>query len=457
MKMKRILSVFLLALLLLSDLAVPRAAALEPPEIQCQAALLMDQETGAVVYAKNEKQEMYPASLTKIMTALLVLEAVEDGRLSLSQEITASASALMGLPDDGSTAGIREGETLTVEDLLRCMLIVSANEACTILAEAASGSVDSFVEAMNAKAEVLGCANTHFVNPHGLHDPRHYTTAWDMYLITREAMTHPEFMTICNTSYCTIPATNLGPERTLRSTNYLINGWTTRGYLNSDAHGIKTGSTSQAGHCLVSSAIRGSMSLVSVVLGGERKTLDDGEIRTYSFYDTNQLFRWGFENFSYQTVLKAKDPVQEIEVALADPNENHVTVHPADDVDVLLPNDLTVEDLERTVALKGETVEAPVAEGDVLGTITLSHGDTVYATVDLLAMHGVEASRRQVFLRDAKLFLEQTWVRAAAGVILALVVLLGAWRLFFSRRRYRYGRDVSRSRRSGYRGRGRRR
>lgn len=451
MKMKRFFSLFLLTAVLLGTLAVPRAAALEPPEISCKAALLVDAETGGIVYAKNEKQEMYPASLTKIMTALLVLEAVEDGRLSMEQEITVSATSMMGLSADGSTAGIQAGEILTVEELLYCMLIVSANEACNILAEAAAGGIDSFVEAMNAKAEVLGCNNTHFVNPHGLHDPRHYTTAWDMYLITKEALTHPEFLTICNTSSHTIRATNMSGERILRSTNYLISGWTTRGYLNSDAHGIKTGNTSQAGHCLVSSAIRGSLSFISVVMGGDRLTLDSGEIRTYSFYDTNQLFNWAFDNFAYQTVLKAKDPVQEVEVSLS--KQDWVTVRPANDVDVLLPNDMPPESLERTISLVVEPAEAPISEGDVLGTITLSHNGTVYAVTDLLAMSDVEASQMQVFLRDAKLFLGQTWVKVTAGVVGVLVVLFAIWKIFFSRRRYRYGREVSRSRRSGYRGR----
>ena len=122
------------------------------------------------------------------MTALLTLEAIEDGVLTMDQEITANASALDGLPSDGSTANIKAGETMSVRNLLYCMMVISANEACTILAEAISGSVPAFVEKMNEKAEELGCENTHFVNPNGLHDPQHYTSAWDMYLITRAAM-----------------------------------------------------------------------------------------------------------------------------------------------------------------------------------------------------------------------------------------------------------------------------
>ncbi len=454
MKTRRFLSLFLLAVLAAGALPPLRARALEPPEIFCKAALLVDAESGASIYSKNEEQELYPASLTKIMTCLLVLEDIERGHLAMDQEIAASDTAFLGLSDDGSTAKIQAGEVLTVEELLYCLMMVSANEASTILAEAVSGSVDAFVDTMNARAEALGCTHTHFVNPHGLHDPRHYSSARDIYLICKEALGHKEFLRLCDTPSVTIPATASTPARTLRSTNYLINGWTTRGYLNSDAHGIKTGHTSQAGYCLASSAVRGSMSLICVVLGGDRIRLENDEIRTYSFYDTNQLYHWVFDNFAYQTVLRSKDPVQEVPVALS--KRESVTVRPSRDVDVLLPSDLAPEDLERQVTLAADPAEAPIAQDDVLGSITLSYGGTVYATVDLLAVSDVEASRIEVFLRDVRLLCGKTWVRAAAAVLAALAVLFLVWKIFFSGRRYRYGRSVNRGanrRRTGYRGR----
>ena len=190
MKTTRFFSVFLAVVLLLS-LCVPFAHAddapslPEDPKILAKAALLADPETDAVAYALNEHEELYPASLTKIMTALLVLEAVEEGKLTLDQEITASSTAFEGLSADGSNAGIKAGEVMSVENLLKCMLVVSANEACNILAEAVSGSVGAFVDRMNGRATELGCKNTHFMNPNGLHDPSHYTSAWDLYLITK--------------------------------------------------------------------------------------------------------------------------------------------------------------------------------------------------------------------------------------------------------------------------------
>ena len=458
MKAKRFLSVFLLFVLLVSLTATPFAAAEEPtlpedPDIQAKAALLVDANTGAIVYAKNEHQELYPASLTKIMTALLVVEAIDKGQLSLDQEVTAS-STIESLDTDGSTANIKPGEIMTVEQLLYCMLVVSANEACDILAEAVSGSVDAFVDQMNEKAQALGCENTHFVNPTGLHDSQHYTSAWDLYLITKEALTHKDFVRISDTGDITLPATNLHEARALHSTNYLISVWRSRGYINKNAHGIKTGSTSEAGHCLVSSAAKGSLSFISVVLGCDRLTLEDGEIRTMSFYETNRLFQWGFDNFSYKTILTADEYPKEVAVSLS--KIDHVTVHPARDVEILMPNDLEPEDLERTITLNSDPVEAPITTGDKLGTIQLSYQGTVYATEDLLALNDVEASRLLTFWRDVKLFFAKPAVKIAGIVLAVLLVVVLLWKLIFGRRRYRYGRRVGFSRRGSYRGRRRR-
>ena len=457
MKTKRFFTLFFVLIMVLS--LVPTAAAAEegdaptlpePPEINCQAALLVDYNTGFVLYAKNEHQEMYPASLTKIMTALLVLEAVDNGQLSLTDELTASRSAMTtGLDEEGSTANIQVGEVMTVEEYLTCMLVVSANEACNVLAEAVSGSVDAFVDAMNEKAAELGCENTHFVNPTGLHDSQHYTSAWDLYLITCAAMEYSDFMRICDTGTARIPATNLSEERVLHTTNYLIDGWRSLGYRNADAHGIKTGSTDAAGHCLVSSAEKGSLHFVSVVLGGERVTLEDGEIRTYSFYDTNQLFDWALDNFSYQTIILESEDIQEVPVELSD--TDHVTVHPAEDTEALLPSGLSPEDLERSVEIP-ETVEAPVTAGQKLGTLTLSYDDVVYATVDLLASFDVEANPLQALLRNIQNFFQQTAVRVVSVLVILLVILVVVWRVFFHRQR-RYGRRPIHRRRNSYRGR----
>lgn len=449
MKTRRFFSAFFVIVLALGLWTVP-AEAVETLDIQAKAALLVDEKTGMVVYAKNEHQEMYPASLTKVMTALLVLRAVDAGQLSLNEEVTATATALEGLSEDGSTAGIKLGETMTVENLLYCMLVVSANEAGNILAEKVAGSVSGFVDSMNAAAKELGCENTHFMNPHGLHDDQHYSSAWDMYLITKAAMEYPTFMTICDTAAITIPATNLSEERNLRNTNYLISG-RSRDYLNPDAHGIKTGSHSQAGHCLISSARRGSLSFISVVMGTDRIKRDDGIWWTYSFGETNRLFDWAFSNFTYETVLEESDVAGEAPVSLS--QEDHVTLRPAEAVEILVPRDLDPESVERVITLDNDPVEAPIAEGDKLGTLSIQIDGQEYANVDLLAYTDVEASRLLVLWRDIQEFFSKTSVRIASGVIGALVVLFAIWKVFFSKRRYRYGKSVSSGRSRGYRGR----
>ena len=459
MKTRRFFSVFFL-LVLAASLALTSASAAEgdggvtPPELHCEAMLLVDANTGKAVYEKNAQERMYPASLTKIMTALLVLEAVDGGQLSLDQPVTATESAMEGLAADGSTAGIQAGETLTVEQLLQCMLIVSANEACNILAEQVSGSVDAFVDAMNAKAAALGCEDTHFVNATGLHDSQHYTTAWDLYRITAEAMKHDDFMRICDTARATIPATNLSEERNLYTTNYLIDTWRSLGYIYGNAHGIKTGSTDEAGHCLVSSAADGDLSLVSVALGGDRVTLEDGEIRTYSFFDTREMFKWAFDNFSYQTVLEGTELVKEVSVALS--QVDHVSVHPASDVELLLPNGTDPATLERRLEVKSPA-DAPITAGQALGALTLlSPEGEELATVNLLASHDVEASALLVFGRNAHDFFSLTAVRVIGVILLVLAAALVVWKLTVGRRRYRYGHSVTRRSGGGYRGRKRR-
>ena len=455
MKTNRFFALFLALVLSLCLFPAAYAAGDEKPElpadpnILAKAALLVDANTGTVVYAKGEHEELYPASLTKIMTALLTLEAIDAGKLSMDQELTATATALEGLSSDGSSAGIKVGETMSVRNLLYCMLVVSANEACDILAEAVSGSVSAFVAAMNAKAADLGCENTHFVNPNGLHDPQHYTSAWDMYLITKAAMEYPDFMTICDTAAYTVPATNLNAERKLYTTNHLLSNWRVIGYRNTEAHGIKTGSTDAAGHCLVSSATRGSLSFISVILGADR-VVENGVGNIRSFSETTRMFNYGFDNFTYKTIVEEKEVIQEVPVSLS--KMDHVTVHPAKDIEVLLPKVLGAGDLERTITLE-EPVEAPVEKGQKLGTMTLSYDGVTYATVDLLASFDVEASKLMTFWRDVKAFFAKTSVRVGLIVLVVLIVVLVLCKLLFGRRRYRYGRSVSRRGSGNYRGR----
>ena len=453
MRFRRFFSAFFCAVLLLSLCPSAMAAedkALPGIDIQAKAALLLDQNTGKIVYAKNEHEELYPASLTKIMTALLVLRAVDEGKLTMDQSITASESAFETLHDDGSSAGIKAGEILTVRQLLQCLLIVSANEAGTILAEAVSGSVSAFVEEMNAEAQALGCENTHFVNPTGLHDPQHYTSAWDLSLIATEALKYPDFLTICDSIKEIIPATNLSSERVLRTTNYLLDTWRALGYRYRNAHGIKTGSTSDAGYCLVSSAEKGELRFLSVVMGCERVVDASGKADVKSFSETKRLFEWGFENFSYKTVQSVNDMLASLPVTLSQ-ETNSVVLHPAEDVVVLLPNALSADDLKRVIRFERQSVEAPVQAGEVLAEAVLSYGDTEYAAIPLVALNDIDASRSLVLLAQVKAVLAKPIVKIAVILVVGLLLALLIWKLTIGRRRYRYGKNARPSR--NYKGR----
>lgn len=456
MKKQRFLSLFLLLSLLVGLFLTPTASAYEDFDLDARAGLLIEANTGEVLFEKNAHQENYPASITKVMTALLVLEAVESGKLSLSQNVTASEEAFAALPSDASNSGMKVGETLTVEQLLYCLLVPSGNESANVLAQAVSGSIDGFVALMNERAKQLGCENTHYVNPHGLHNPNHYSSAWDIYLVTREAMKHELFMTVCNTKSYEIPATNVNEKsRTLHSTNYLISNWRALGYLYRDAQGIKTGSTDEAGHCLVSSAVRGSRTLISVVLGAEKRKDPDGVARTYSFIETSRLFDWGFDSFTSQKILSADEPICEVPVTLSS-ETNYVVVHPAEDLTRMLPNNLDAEDIERTITLHSESAEAPIAAGDELGTLTLSCRGTVYGEVPLLALSDVSASWLLVARRDVIAFFSRTLVKLILLAIVVLIVVLVLLRTVLSRRR-RSRRSYSATRSAGYRGSRRRR
>ena len=437
----------------------PEAAEPAEPEafhIAAKAALLVDPDTGEILYEQDAHERLYPASVTKIMTCLLTLEANDNGKLSRSRMLTASEEAITSVPPDGSNVGIQVGEELSVEELLYCIMLSSANEGCNMLAEAIDGSIEAFVEHMNQKARDLGCEDTNFRNPNGLPDVNHYTTAWDLYLITQEARTHPDFMPLVDTIYHQVPETNMSAPRELYTTNYLISSYKTNYYIYQGAHGIKTGSTSAAGYCLVSSAARNDRNVLSVVLGAERVVSPEITL-TYSFIETAKLFDYGFDNFDRKVLLAADELVGEVGVELSQ-QQNTVKVHPAQEVERLLPVEMDpVKDVDRIITYDAESVEAPVIKGQVMGQITLQSGDTVYATVDLLADEDVSLSKLLEFRKNLLEFLHKPtlWIAlGGAGVLIIFIVIL---RAILKSRKKRYSSRTS-SRRSGgsnagYRGR----
>ena len=455
MKKNRLISTLLTVLLLTTAIIPFSTFAAEPPEVTAQHALLMDAHYDEVLYDKGAYEKTSPASITKVMTALLVMEAIEAGALAPEDMITADESSQKGLTSDSSTQNIKPGETMSVKDLLYCMMVPSANEAANILAVAVDGSVDTFLQHMNSRAQELGCLNTHFANTHGMPEENHYSTAYDIYLYTKAAMEYDLFREIVYTSVYETQATNLAGPRTFYNTNGLITQWRFRGYLYDKALGVKTGSTGESnGYCLVSAAEDGDEYLIAVVLGAEQVLDANGNITDRrQFSESRALYQWGFSNFQRTTISKDSSPVAQVAVTLSQEADS-VMVKPVGEISRTLPVDLNLDEIESTITMFQDTVEAPVQEGQVLGTMTLSCEDEVFGTLDLVAVNSVERSEFLYRQAQVKAFFEQSGTKLVLGAVLILVLIV-LLRLFVFRKRRRPSAAGRRSG-GGYSGRRRR-
>ncbi|MBQ3497021.1 MAG: D-alanyl-D-alanine carboxypeptidase [Oscillospiraceae bacterium] len=355
--MKRRSFAFLLAAALLFP-AAPAARAADLP-ISAPAALLMEKATGTVLYAKDEHARFEPASVTKVMTLLLVMEAIDSGRLSYDDTVTGSAHASsMG----GSQIWLREGEQMSVRDLLKAVCVVSGNDASVALGEHLAGSEAAFVARMNERAAQLGMNDTTFVNCTGLPAEGHLTSAYDIALMSRELiLNHPGIR-----QFTTIWMDTLrGGESELVNTNKLIRFY-------DGATGLKTGSTSTAGYCLSATAEREGMELIAVVLDG--KTSDE------RFTDAKTLLNHGFASYALHTV-KPDAAIPPVPVTLG--AQAYVQGVVEGEQTLLLARE-DVSALSQNMTLC-EKVDAPVARGDALGELTVFSGETVLARIPIVA------------------------------------------------------------------------
>jgi len=351
-------------------------------EINAKAALLIEPKTGQVLYSKDVDEKLYPASITKLMTALIIAEEHSD----LSEIVTVTDSSLENLSAAGSTVGLKAGEEISVDNLLICLLVASANEAANILGEYNAGTVDAFIEKMNKRAETLGLKNTHFVNAHGLHDDDHYTCASDVAIIAREAMKNARLKEIVAMQKANIPATNLSDERIFFNTNSMLSPYKERTYFYKYTTGIKTGHTTPAGLCLVASATKNNLSLISVVLGAST----DSENKKGHFVETTKLFKWAFDTYQEKSILNKSTPVAEIKVRLAS-DRDHVIAAPKDNFTALVPRDFDEEKLEIIPSVP-DVMDAPIAAGDKLGIARLVYDGKELGEVDVVATEDVDRS-----------------------------------------------------------------
>lgn len=349
------------------------------PDIKGTAAILIDARTGRILYSKNEHRRMSPASLTKIMTALLVLEA---GNLDQKTRISEHAAEI-----GESSIWLETGEILSRRELLYALMLNSANDAAVALAESVSSSERLFVEMMNKKARQLGLRDTHFSNPHGLEDPAHYTSAYDLAFLSRKAMVNPLFQKIVSTHAMTIPWKGHPWNRYLLNKNRLL-------YRYPGAIGVKTGYTKKAGNCLVGAAQRGSLKLIAVVLNSPRV-----------YDDAAELLDYGFSH--YKGVLLSKASQKPLRVRVIKGDSKYVTAVPEQEmIAAVRPGE---EKLLSSKVVLVNKISAPVKKGSVLGYCQINLRKKEIGKINLIAEKNVP--QRPSFLSRSFLNLKYFLIR----------------------------------------------
>ncbi len=390
--MKRIIAFFMALLVAVSvsvtAFAEPETVQNSSPElgfeVNSEAVYLINYDSETILFEKNADKKMYPASLTKIMTAIIALENCEN----LETVVTAPSYIFDELFTlNVSNADIRHGEQIRMIDLLYALMLRSACEGASIIADyIGEGSISKFVEMMNAKALELGCENTHFANPHGLHNDNQYTTAKDMYKIVRYALdTYPVFKEIsCSNSY-RMPATNKhSEERVIYHTNTMMDERRAGKYYYAPIKGIKTGTTDESGRNLISLATQDAYNYLLITMNAPMKYQNGDAIAdNLSFVDAKQLYKWAFSKWSVQPIVNPTTPEGEVKVRLAT-EKDVVQVFPEKEIQKLLRNDIDISSLQKIKNLN-ESVDAPVKKGDVLGTMEIKLADEVLTTVNLVA------------------------------------------------------------------------
>lgn len=342
-------------------------------DINASAALLIDNRTNKILYSKNENEKLFPASTTKIITAILVIE-----NYSLDEKVTASYDAIMNIPQGYATANIQVGEELTIKQLLDMLLVHSANDAANVLAEYAGGSISSFVAMMNTKINELGLTSTHFTNPYGLQDDNHFSTAHDLAVMMQYCLKNNTFKQLSGQASCAITATNKSAPRKYASTNELL----IAGNINYSPYVIsgKTGFTSKAGGCLVSMAYHNDLELIGVILNSNDR-----------FGDTRKLYNYGYNNYSLKNIVNANDVITSIEIKNASNIPSKLDVLVSETVPVLAKNSDDLKNITPEIALN-KNISAPITEGQTLGKVSYTVYGVTYTT-DLIAASNIEDNK----------------------------------------------------------------
>ncbi len=381
-------------------------------DITAKAGMLISLDTEEILFERNIDQKVYPASITKIMTALLMLES---DKFDTEAKVKINQSCLDKVLGTGlSVSLLEEGEELTHLDLLYTVLLSSYGDCTYLAAEVFGGSYENFVEMMNDKAKELGLTGTHYSNPVGLHEEETYTTVRDTYTLTRYALQYDLFKTVTSASRYKITTTK-GTTRTLSTTNFLLDK--TTNYWYTYANGVKTGFTEAAGRCLVSTATYNGYNYMCILFGCTNSTA-----KRYDFYESRELYRWAFNNFSYKEVADSDEPVCEIPVELS-MDTDFVPLYFKKPFVTILPNGADQSTLVVKTIFENETVDAPIKKGDVLGKAEIYYAENVIGTVDLVAGNDVEKSNLLLAMRYLKNFFTSSYMKIVYAVIIIAAII----------------------------------
>lgn len=385
-----VISALIMVIAILVISVVPAGAVKNSIDFETKTDILylVNMDTDTVVYSQNSDKKCYPASTTKIMTYIIVTENVEnleETKVTIKQDLL---DQLAGT--DSSLAGLSDyaDEELSVIQLLHCMMVSSGNDAALVLADyVGGGDVEAFVKLMNDKAKEIGCKDTNFVNPHGLHDEKQYTTAEDLYKIAQYAMTTPYFTDVTSTAEYYIDGDD---EEPLTNTNLLLDK-DNEDYYYEYAKGIKTGTTDEAGRCLVSTALKDDISYMCIAMNAPCYDEDGYELETnYAILESKKLYEWAYENVEMRTVLGQDEKVASIKVNYGE-NADVVNLVPEYSYATMLSKDIDEKDITITAQCQ-EVIDAPVTRGTVLGTATVSYKGEQLTKVNLVSAENVEKS-----------------------------------------------------------------
>ncbi len=412
---KKIFSAFFIFLLVLMAVFTPITSyAYEPTgiDLTAKAGMLISMDTDEILFEKNIDQKVYPASITKIMTALLMLESEKFDPKAKVKINKACLDVVLGT--GLSVSLLEQGEELTHLDLLYTVLLSSYGDCTYLAAEIFGGDYESFVKMMNDKAKALGLAGTHYSNPVGLHEEETYTTVRDTYTLTKYALKYELFKTVTSQSRYQFKTTK-GTVRTLSTTNFLLDKNTN--YWYQYASGVKTGFTDEAGRCLVSTASYNNYNYMCILFG-----CTDSSLRRYDFRESKELFRWAFNNFSYKEVANSDQPVCEIPVELSN-EADFVSLYFKEPFVTILPNGADQSTLVVENKLIAESVDAPIKKGDVLGEAEVYYAEKLIGKVDLVAGNNVERSGILAIIRSVKNFFASDYMKIVY-ITLAIIVAI---------------------------------